>query len=68
MKLFRRIYPVFVAITILNFVVFVGLTLHLGGDAVNGKTEGGRYYLFGHNVHTGKKGYTEVSSAVYRYT
>jgi hypothetical protein len=68
MTLYRRIYPVFVAITILNFVVFVGLALHLGGDAVNGKREGGRYYLSGYNVHTGTKGYTEVSSTVYRYS
>src|SRR5260370_1453108 len=66
MTLFRRIYPVFVAITILNFVVFVGFTLHLGGDAVNGKSEGGRYYLFGHHLHKGKKGDAEDSSAVYR--
>ena len=66
--LFARIFPVFAIVTILNFLVFYGLSLHLGGDAVNGKRVAGRYYLFGHNWHTGKKGYTEVSRAVYRYS
>ena len=64
----RRAYALFVAITLLNFVVFVGLTLHLGGDAVNGKVESGHYYLWGYNAHTRTKGYTEVSEGVYRYS
>jgi hypothetical protein len=68
MTFFERIYGIFVAAVILNFIVFVGLTMHLGGDAVNGKRESGRYYLWGYNVHTGTKGYTEVSSTGYRYS
>lgn len=68
MTFFKRIYPIFVAIVILNFVVFIGLAMHLGGDAVNGMKESGRFYLWGYNVHTGTKGYTEVSSIVYQYS
>jgi hypothetical protein len=61
-------YPIFGALTILNFLVFVGLTLHFGGDAVNGKIEADHYYLWGYNAHTGKKGYTEVSPAIFQYS
>lgn len=54
-------------IGILNFVVFVALATYLGGDAVNGKTEGGRYYLYGPRK-SGGKGYTEVSQQVFTYS
>jgi len=39
-----------------NFTAFFVAALALGGDAINGKAEGGRYYL----SHHGK--YTEVVS------
>jgi hypothetical protein len=61
-------YPIFTVLTILNFFVFVGLTLHLGGDALNGKIDAGRYFLFGYNAHSGKKDYTEVSAAIFQYS
>jgi len=48
----------------LNFIIFVAIALYLGGDAVNGKVEGGRYYLMG----LGSKGYTEVSEPVFNYS
>ncbi|MBL8186751.1 MAG: hypothetical protein JNK38_02015 [Acidobacteria bacterium] len=67
-KSFEFAYPIFSVLTILNFLVFVGLTLHLGGDALNGKTDAGRYFLFGYNAHTGKKGYTEVNEVIFQYS
>lgn len=46
----------------LNFVVFVVVAFAIGGDAVNGKTVGGHFYLASH----GKL--TEVSEAVFTYS
>ena len=45
-----------------NFAVFFTAALVLGGDAINGKAEGGRYFLANH----GKL--TEVSREVYDYS
>jgi hypothetical protein len=52
----------------LNFAVFVAIAYYLGGDAVNGKVEGGRYYLFGVRTESGRKVYTEVSEPVFTYS
>jgi hypothetical protein len=46
----------------LNFSAFWCAAVALGGDAINGKTEGGRYFLANH----GKL--TEVSGSVWRYS
>lgn len=51
-----------VAIGILNFACYVIVASILGGDAVNGKTEGGRFYLCEHGR------YTEVSESVFEYS
>jgi hypothetical protein len=59
---------VLTGVTLLNFVIFVVVALHLGGDAVNGKVEGGHYYLFGLQPESRHKGYTEVSEAVFNYS
>jgi hypothetical protein len=61
-------YQVFAVITVINFLIFVALAWYLGGDAVNGKVEGGHYYLFGVRADNGRKGYTEVSEAVFTYS
>ena len=53
---------------ILNFLIFVAGAIYLGGDAVNGKVEGGRYYLFGVRAESGRKVYTEVSEPVFTYS
>jgi hypothetical protein len=45
-----------------NFLLFVGVAIYIGGDAINGKIEAGRYYVAGHGV------YYEVSEAVWRYS
>lgn len=59
---------IFTTITIVNFVIFVGVAFYLGGDAVNGKAEGGHYYLYGVRAENGHKVYTEVSEAVFNYS
>ena len=65
---FRRACQIFCGVGILNFVVFVAIACYLGGDAVNGKIEGGRYYLFGVRSEAGRKVYTEVSESVFNYS
>ena len=46
----------------LNFCLFVAVDILLGGDALNGRVEGTRYFLGSHG------GYTEVSHAVFVYS
>jgi hypothetical protein len=65
---FRLACQMVCAIGILNFVVFVAIACYLGGDAVNGKIKGGRYYLFGVRSDAGRKVYTEVSEPVLNYS
>ncbi len=57
-----RICGVIKVIGVLNFLAFVAVALWIGGDAVNGHTIDGRFFLSNH----GK--FTEVSEAVYRYS
>ena len=45
-----------------NFAAFLFLAIRLGGDAVNGKAEDGRFFLMEQGV------YTEVSEAVFNYS
>jgi hypothetical protein len=52
----------------LNFAIFVAIACYLGGDAVNGKVEDGRYYLFGVRTASGHKVYTEVTHVVFDYS
>jgi hypothetical protein len=65
-RFLRKACTIAVIVGFLNFVLFLVGTFYLGGDAVNGKTEGGKYYLWGY--HGGKKGYTQVSRAVFDYS
>jgi hypothetical protein len=58
------VYVVF----ILNGLIFVVLATYLGGDAINGKSEGGHYYLYGVRSESGHKVYTEVSESLFRYS
>jgi hypothetical protein len=53
---------------ILNSLIFVALATYLGGDAINGKSEGGHYYLYGVRSESGHKVYTEVSKSVFSYS
>lgn len=58
----KRIFYSTLIIAAVNFALFFLIALAIGGDAVNGKTEGGKYYLANH----GK--YTEVSPVLYWYS
>ena len=58
---FRKACNLMIAVGTLNFLIFVAGATYLGGDAVNGKIEGDRYYLFGVRTESGRKVYTEVS-------
>src|SRR5262249_61437601 len=63
-----REYQIFAVITVVNFLIFVAVAWYLGGDAVNGKMERGRYYLFGVRGENGWEVYTEVSDAGFTYS
>jgi hypothetical protein len=58
----RWLWNTLAVIGLLNFAVIFLVANWLGGDAVNGKEEGGRYYLANH----GKL--TEVTHAVWSYS
>jgi hypothetical protein len=59
MKLFAK---TLIGIAILNFISFMIASESLGGDAVNGKTDGQNYYVGSHGR------YTEVSRSVFDYS
>src|SRR5205809_1261334 len=64
----RRVLTLLMVLCILNGAAFIVGTIFLHGDAVNGKHDGGHYYLFGYLPAVHSKGYTEVSPAAYRYS
>jgi hypothetical protein len=51
-----------IAFAIINFAIFWIVAIRIGGDAVNGKIEDGRYYVGSHGR------YTEVSNGVWKYS
>jgi hypothetical protein len=51
-----------VVVGLLNFLAFGIIATCLGGDAVNGRTENGRYFLSSHGKDI------EVSRAVFNYS
>jgi len=53
---------IIVIIGVVNFLAFFVIGISIGGDALNGKIESGRFYLGDH----GK--YNEVTEGVYRYS
>ena len=55
------IYPTAILVMI-NFFIFVFTSVYLGGDALNGHIEAGRYFLCAHG-HC-----TEVSSSIWHYS
>lgn len=58
----RRLYLIGIAVGAINFLAFIIGAAVLDGDAMNGKTENGRYYV----AYKGK--YTEVSKSVFTYS
>jgi hypothetical protein len=61
-----KLSAVVTVVGLLDFISFLIGASFLGGDAVNGKIDGGRYYLYG--PYHGMKGYHEVSHAVFDYS
>ena len=58
----RRICNLFIIIAAVHFVLLVGTIVALGGDALTGKVEGGRYFLGNHGQ------FIETSRAVFRFS
>ena|SRR5215510_5882365 len=58
----QKILRVIALIAMLNFFAFLYGDLIIGGDAINGKIDGGKFFVGDH----GK--YTEVTEGVYRYS
>ena len=58
----KRFAYILIALGILNFTAYWIISGALGGDAINGKDEGGRYYLSSHGR------YTEVSRSIFEYS
>jgi len=44
----RRICNALIILAAIHFAIFVGTIVALGGDALTGRSEGGRYYLGNH--------------------
>jgi hypothetical protein len=65
-RLLSKLAAVVTVVGLLDFVTFLIGASYLGGDAVNGKIDGARYYLYG--PYHGMKGYHEVSPAVFYYS
>lgn len=62
MKTFHKICEIIGVIAIINFTLFVIIAIVIGGDAVNGRIEGGHYYLANHGQ------LTEVNYFVFLYS
>lgn len=62
LKRIKIIAGILIGIATLNFIAFFIVAICVGGDAINGKTEGGHYFVADH----GKL--TEVSRALWIYS
>src|SRR5258708_5325392 len=65
-RFLRKLFFTAVIVSVLNFALFLAGTFYLGGNAIKGKIEAGRYYVWGY--HHGTKGYAEVSRAAFNYS
>ena len=65
-RFLRKLYFTAVTVCVLNFAVFLAGTFYLGGNAIRGKIEAGRYYVWGY--HHGINGYVQVSRAAFNYS
>jgi hypothetical protein len=61
-----RLFFTLVIVGVLDLALFLAGAFYLGGDAVNGKIEAGRYYVWGYRH--GAKGYVEVSHGAFYYS
>ena len=58
----KRLGYALVALYVLNAIVFVAITRELGGSALNGKVEGGKFFVGDHGR------YAEVSASTYEFS
>jgi len=58
----RRICNLFIIVAAIHFVLFVGTIVALGGDALTGKVESGRYFLGNHGQ------FIETTRAAFRFS
>ena len=65
-RFLRKLVFAVVILSVLNFALFLVGTLYLGGNAVKGKIEAGRYYVRGYL--RGTTGYVQVSQAAFNYS
>jgi hypothetical protein len=65
--IFVSICSCIVGLGILNLIVFVAITFYIGGDAIGGKREQDRYYVYG-SLMGSRKEYHEVSASIYHYS
>jgi hypothetical protein len=56
------------AAIVLNFIIFVVVAVSIGGDALNGKQIGDRYFLWGNQSWGKPKAYWEVSRSTFLYS
>ncbi len=57
-----KICRVLFVLGLVNFLVFYGLAVYLGGDAFDGKIQDGHFFLLSHGR------YTEVSEFIFNYS
>ncbi|HTN41116.1 MAG TPA: hypothetical protein VLZ84_08195 [Asticcacaulis sp.] len=57
-----KVLSTLIVIGFVNFVAFVGISLLIGGDALNGHVTDGHYYLANHGQ------LTEVDQDLYNYS
>lgn len=65
-RLLPKTAAILAAVGLMDFAFFLIGASYFGGDALNGKIDGGRYYLYG--PYHGTKAYHEVSQAVFDYS
>src|SRR4051812_26095174 len=61
-KVSTKVFIVLAVLAPFNFLLYAVIADNIGGDAINGKVDAGRYYLGSHGQ------YTEVSRAVFTYS
>ncbi len=66
--LLSKLYLVVVMLALLDFILLFAFSIYIGGDAVNGKIENGKYYVWGYKYQDGVKGFHEVSRTIFDYS
>jgi hypothetical protein len=65
---FQAAFHIFALATMINFIVFLAVAVHLGGEAMGGRVEGDRYFLCRVRSRGTPMSYTEVTRGVFTYS